>query len=150
MTDYQKNLNEKKTEIEKIKFEYSRLSVKLEDNLKEQNYFSHRQVLETLEKQVENYVSKYNDENRKNFELLNQINNLKDNFNMVVEENDRFQDLLNERMIDREKEISEKNRYDLSNNENNKLKSEIFYDYHLLNSFKDNLTKAIDGLNQNK
>lgn len=150
MTDYQKNLNQKNTEIEKIKFQYSRLSIKLEDNLKEKNYSSHRQVLETLEKQVENYGSKYRDENRKNFELVNEINNLRDNFNMILQDNHNLQILLNKKTETKNKlEILTKNKFD-SNNENKKLKSEIIYDYHLLNSFKDNLTKAIDNLDQKK
>ena len=142
ITDYQKNFNLKNTETEKVKFNYSRLSIKLEDILieKKKKYPSVK-VLETLEKQIENYTQKYKNENRKNFELKNEIMNLKENFDIILKDNNKFQHILNEQ--------KEKKKHD-NINEDMKLKTELIYDYHLMNSFKKNLTDAIVDLNNKK
>jgi hypothetical protein len=152
--DYQKNVNDKKNEIEKIKFEYSRLSMKLDEVIEsKKNIFSKTQILETLEKQIENYKQKYNQENRKNLELNNQICLLTEKLEQVLNYQNEVHIMINENREKKKNDFfvnGEKIKNNLVEDANVQLKSELVYDYHLLNNFKINLTEAIENLNQNK
>ncbi len=67
ISDYQKQINDKVTEIENMKFKFSRVNIQLEDAKKtNENQKKEGSLVKNLENQVEMYLEKYRNENRKN------------------------------------------------------------------------------------
>lgn len=138
VNELERNLNNKKNDLENCNYKMKRLNLEFDDYKQDKD----KKVFSGLEQELLKYQKMYREEADKNNGYKKEIEEYKNNLEELAGENDRVELKMNQKdNLIKELKIKIEERV-----VDNKLKSELVYDYHVFNTLKNNIDMNIESI----
>ena len=141
-SEYLKQLNEKQTEIENLKFNLSRAQTVIEENKPGVNSQVQKELMDEAEGKIKQYFDKYKGETQKNAKLTAELQETKDSFDILVNDNERLNIKLKQYMETNNKLKQELD--EIKTKKQNETGEELIIDYNFMKRVRDNMDTIIE------
>lgn len=139
-----RQLSDKQSDIDNLKYSLNRMQVALEDKDKNSNTHVHKELLDEVELKMKSYSDKYKAEAQKSAKLNLDLEENKQSLELMVADNERLNEKLKQYM-----EMHNKLKQEFENLKHNKqigISDELTIDYNFLKRLKDNMDLVIENL----
>lgn len=138
INDLERELSNKKNDLENTNYKIKRLNLEFDDYRKDKD----KKVFSGLEEELIKYQRMYREEAEKNNSFKKDIEEYKNNLEELAGENNRIELKMGQKDgIIKELRVKIEERV-----VDNKLKSELVYDYHVFNTLKNNIDMNIESI----